>query len=60
MEARYHAGHYVNSKRNPRAPSGLASGLVDDHDIDQRVVDLHDLKRPSDVVGEASPKSNFG
>ena len=50
MEARHHAGQHIDSERDPRASGGLAGGVVDDHDIDLRVVDLHDLKRPSDLI----------
>src|SRR6516165_6816367 len=51
MEARHHAGHDVDGQRDPRPPGGLASGLVDDDDIDLCVINLHNLKRPRDLIG---------
>ena len=50
MEACHHAGQHIDSERDPRTSGGLAGGLVDNHDIDLRVVDLYDLKRPSDLI----------
>ena len=49
MEAHHHPGHHVDSQRDPRTPSSLTGSLVYNHHIDLRVVDLHDLKWPTDL-----------
>jgi hypothetical protein len=50
METRHHAGHDIDGKRDPGPSHGLAGHLINDDDINLRVVDLHDLQRPCDLV----------
>jgi hypothetical protein len=50
MEARYHTRHDIDGERDPGASGGLAGGLVDDHDVDLRVVDLDDLEWPRHLI----------
>src|SRR5271166_4802664 len=40
----------VDGKRDPGRPHNLAGRFIQDHDINLRVVDLHDLVRPRDLV----------
>src|ERR1017187_1171059 len=46
-EAEHDPGCDVKGDRYPRTPHGAAMHLIDHHDVDQRVVHLHEFKGPS-------------
>jgi hypothetical protein len=50
------AGRDIDSDGNPRSPHRLAEYLVDDHDVDERMVNLYDRQRLPGAGCECNPR----
>ena len=48
-----HAARDVDRQRQPGAPDRQTMKLIDDKDIELRMIDLHDLQRVGGIVGRA-------